>query len=175
VDTFFLHCLVEELEQDIIGLRVNQILQYSRDEFWIKFREKTSPLFISLNSQNPIIFLSPIFHSKTQLSPFSMTLSKYLDRSQVEKFSAIPLERILQFTFKHRNLKGAYERNHLYLELIPKASNAILTDEQNKIIVSFSYPPQRERSYSQRADYLLPEQDNKHNPFKIKQADLALC
>lgn len=171
MDTFFLQFLTEELRGQILGYRISQIMQHSRNEFQLKFREKARPFFISLNSQNPIIFLSQVPHTETHITPFSMALSKHLDGSQIEGLIAIPLERILQFTFKRRNLKGYFERNHLYLELIAKAANAILTNEQKKIIASFSYPSQRGRSYSQGADYILPAQENRYNPFDINKAE----
>jgi predicted ribosome quality control (RQC) complex YloA/Tae2 family protein len=172
MDTFSLQFLSKELAQSLLGKRINQILQYSRNDFLFKFREKLSPLFLSLDSRNPIIFLSDFHYSnKTHVTPFSTLLSKYLIDSRISDFKNIPLERIVSITFNRRNITGATEIFHLYIELIPKAANAVFTDEDKKILSSFSYPSQQGRSYTQGEQYLLPKQKNKYNPFKINKDD----
>ncbi len=172
MDTFSLHFLTKELNQSLLGKRINQLVQYSRYDFLFKFREKVSPLFLSLDSRNPIIFLSDFHYSnKTHVTPFSTLLSKYLIDSQISDFKNIPLERIVSITFNRRNITGATEIFHLFIELIPKAANAVFIDENKKILSSFSFPPQRDRSYTQGEQYLLPKQKNKYNPFKISKDD----
>ena len=135
MDTFFIQYLVKELSNNLISKRINQILQYSRNDFLFKFREKTTPLFLSLNPQKPIIFASEISHPrKKHETPFSAVLSKYLIDSQIEDVSTIPLERIIVINFSRRDIKGTIEKYHLFIELIPKAANAVLTDEQKVIL-----------------------------------------
>lgn len=172
MDTFSLYFLAKELKQLLLGKKINQVLQYSRNDFLFKFREKVNPLFLSLNSQNPIVFVSGLTYSrKTQITPFSTLLSKYLIDSQISDFKNIPLERIVAITFNRRNITGAPEIYHLFIELIPKAANAVFADENKKILSSFSYPNQQGRSYTQGEHYLFPKQKDKHNPFKISKDD----
>jgi predicted ribosome quality control (RQC) complex YloA/Tae2 family protein len=172
MDTFSLQFLTKELNQSLLGKRINQLVQYSRYNFLFKFREKLSPLFLSLDSQNPIMFLSDFHYSnKTHVTPFSTLLSKYLIDSQISDFKNIPLERIVSITFNRRNITGTTEIFYLFIELIPKAANAVFTDESKKILSSFSFPPQHGRSYTQGEHYLLPKQQNKYNPFKISKED----
>ncbi|MCE2439552.1 MAG: NFACT family protein [Candidatus Latescibacteria bacterium] len=91
--------------------------------------------------------------------------------------SQIPLERVLSFTLCKRDRLGGERRYRMYVELIHRYSNVILTSESDQRILGVlrraGEKTNRHRRILPGATYRLPPEQDRILPHKLAPADLA--
>lgn len=171
-DGLFTHQMIEEISF-LETARINKITQ--PDQY-------TVILTIRANRKNQKLMLSihPNFArmqiTNNQLdNPFEppmflRVLRKHIEGGIVEHIEQMGNDRIVHFTINNTDEIGDRIKRHLYLEIMGKHSNIILTDDNNKILDSFKHltpNTNSARTLMPGFNYEFPPTDKKTNPFTV--------
>ncbi len=119
------------------GQRIGKIIQYGKDVFSFAF-QKAGRLVMSLDNQNPCLFMGLEDSGKTSLStPASMMLRKKLSGAEFLGASLINEDRVIALSFIALNDIFQEEKLSLVLELIPTKANMALLDENSRVLLAF--------------------------------------
>lgn len=181
-DAFTLRFVAAELNDKLKGGKISRIIQPSKDEllFLIYTRFGTLKLTIDLSAK----FCRASLGEKREKEPpavapnFCMLLRKHLQNAEILNVSQAGFERVLQFDFKCFSEFEITEMR-LYLEIMGKYSNAVLT--KDGIIVgalkSTSLETAKRVTFT-GATYRLPDRQDKAdptNPIELKAAFENKC
>ena len=138
-DGMMIHHLCEEIESKIIDGRIDKIHQPERDELSIGIRSSSGShnLFISVDSSIPYFTLNSLKKENPMQPPmFCMLLRKHLSGGKIISFKQIGYERVVVLTIESKNDFGELEEKKVFIEIMGKHSNIILTKEDFTIIDS---------------------------------------
>lgn len=136
-DGFLMHRVIERLEEELIHGKINRIYQVSKYEllFQIRANRKNVKLLISCHpSYARINLTNEDYPTPATPSQLTMTLRKHLEGSFIKGIRQVGYERICEIDFLGRNELGDDVMYCLYVEIMGKHSNIILTKE-NKTVV----------------------------------------
>ena len=131
-DAFTLKVLCNELNQKLVGGKINKIVQVDNDNvlFTIYANKTTSKLLISVNPSMPRIGLTNKEYPAPLTAPnFCMLLRKHLLAGTIEDISLIDFDRIVKIDIAPSNELFDLEKKTLYVELMGRYSNLILTQK----------------------------------------------
>ena len=138
---FDVKCLAavrEELQEQIIGMKIEKIQQPSRDMLILTLRGKPSRshrLLISAGSGDTRVHLTTHNFENPQAPPmFCMLLRKHLSGAKITGITQPPAERILEITFLTSNAIGMESEKRLLLEMFGRTPNIVLIDSEGIII-----------------------------------------
>ena len=130
--------VVTELNSSLKGAKVNKVLQPNKNEIVLDLYSKDGGKY------NLLISVLPEgcrLHLTTHLKPnpanpfnFCMLLRKYLIGSKILEVSNYDLERTIEIKFEARNELNDLVKRRLYVEIMSRQSNIVLTNENNIII-----------------------------------------
>ena len=130
--------VVTELNKNLKGAKVNKILQPNKNEVVLCLYSKDGEKYNILISVLPEACR---LHLTTHLKPnpsnpfnFCMLLRKYLIGSKILEVSNYDLERTIEIKFEARNELNDLVKRRLYIEIMSRQSNIVLTNENNTII-----------------------------------------
>lgn len=135
-DAFTLKYLCDELNSAFSGGKINRIVCPDNDEviFTIFTGKKTQKLFISVNPGSPRISIEESEkESPLTASNFCMLLRKHLASATIENISLVGFDRIVKISLLASNEFVNAEEKTLYVELMGRYSNVILTKD-NKVL-----------------------------------------
>jgi predicted ribosome quality control (RQC) complex YloA/Tae2 family protein len=138
-DGMFMHHLCKEIAPKLVDGRIDKIHQPEKDELTlsIKGRSGTQTLFISVDSSIPHFTLTTQKKENPQQPPmFCMLLRKHLVGGRILAFKQFGFERVVELDVESRNDFGELETKKLFIEIMGKHSNIILTREDNTIVDS---------------------------------------
>ncbi|MDY6915581.1 MAG: NFACT RNA binding domain-containing protein [Candidatus Cloacimonadota bacterium] len=146
-------------EQVKLGNKRIKDLQRFEDQYVLFFVKKKNILQINLGNDGGFCFFT-----QKQMLPFQKdnTLNKFLEilkDTQPEKVSIDNQDRILKFEFSKIDIYNRENRYFLFLELIPRYQNIILTDGNEKILEcrrKISYAENRTRQILPGLKYEKP-------------------
>ena len=130
--------VVTELNKVLKGAKVNKVLQPNKNEIVLDLYSKDGGkynLLISVLPEGCRLHLTT--HLKSNPSnPFNfcMLLRKYLVGSKILEVSNYDLERTIEIKFEARNELNDLVKRRLYVEIMNRQSNIVLTNENNVII-----------------------------------------
>lgn len=136
-DGMFLYLLSHELEQKIIGARVDRIHQPTREEVIIALRWKggSGKLLLSANAGGARIHFTEAAPENPKQPPmFCMLLRKHLGSARLIRLEQEGMDRTLRLVFESVNELGDLVELTLILEIMGRHSNIILVDQNGKII-----------------------------------------
>ncbi len=168
-DGFFIHFLKNELEEKLVGCRVEKIHQPSKNELTLHLRSRGGAykLFLSASSDSPRIHITQSPPENPANPPMlCMLFRKHLTSALITGIEQSELDRTLFIDFDATNEIGDRVRLRLCLELMHKHSNIILIGENNRIIDSVKRIDFTQSSYRQilpGAEYVLPPAQDKIN------------
>lgn len=139
LDGAFLRHIKKELEEKLIGARVDKIHQPSREELVVAFRTRESAykvLFSARANSARVHFTSISLENPKQPPMLCMLLRKKLSGAKLTAIRQPGLERLLHFDFDALNELGDHVTLTLTVEIMGRYSNIILTGEDGKIIDS---------------------------------------
>lgn len=139
LDGAFLRHIKKELEEKLIGARVDKIHQPSREELVVAFRTRESAykvLFSARANSARVHFTSISLENPKQPPMLCMLLRKKLSGAKLTAVRQPGLERLLHFDFDALNELGDHVTLTLTVEIMGRYSNIILTGEDGKIIDS---------------------------------------
>lgn len=138
LDGAFLHHIKSELEDKLIGGRVDKVYQPSRDEIVLAIRTRSSGAYKVLLSARPDtarIHITKINLENPKQPPMlCMLLRKRLQGGRLVSIEQIELERAIRFNFDCVNELGDRVNLSLVCEIMGKYSNIILVNEEEKIV-----------------------------------------
>ncbi len=177
-DGIMMTMVKKELKRDLLGAKVNQIYQPARDELVFSFRthEGVKKLLIRL-SDSPRVHISACSIENPPVPPMMcMLLRKRLGGSRLSDVVQPKNERVLSLYFDALNEIGDREQLRLYIEIMGRYSNAILTDGEDNVIDSIKridFSESQERVLLPKMPYELPPMQDK---LCIEEADVpAIC
>ncbi|HXL02847.1 MAG TPA: NFACT family protein [Candidatus Atribacteria bacterium] len=177
-----LRFLIEEIEKEIKGARIQRVFTTTRKETWLEvysFQEEKS-LVISLHPQVSFIFTTSCREAqKEKPDNWQQLLNKYLVGGKIISLAQVGWDRVVRIEIKNPHL---FEEGNLYLfvELTGRNTNAILTDQSEPPHILGVYRRVDEEQNRFRVllpgeKYSLPPQKDKISPlFFLEEKDLSL-
>lgn len=177
-DGIVTNSVVYELNEKILGGKVDKIYQQEADEILLSIRNNgiNYKLLLSASSNNPRIYLTE--HSKENPSSppmFCMLLRKHLAGGKILNIEQYEMDRIVFIDISSRDELGEFSEKRLIIEIMGKHSNIILIDkDSSKIIDSVKRVPEhisRVRQIYPGLIYDNPPIGDKINPLKSNKED----
>lgn len=180
LDGLIIHYLVEELNEALLGGRINKIIQPNQSDIILQIRQKQNEqLLLSLAYTAPRLYLTK---AKISAPPnpyqFCMALRKYLERGLIKKISQIGNDRIIIIDIEAHNEMGDLVIYHLICEITGRSSNLILTTSDFIIIdlLRKHFPDNiaTSRIMIPKAKYQIPSRSDMLNPFEVNNDEFDL-
>lgn len=171
-DGIMLSRVVENLESQLLRGRINKIYQISQYEllFHMRANSKNVKFLMSIHPMYARMQLTSLsFPTPSSPNAFTMLLRKHLEGAYLESICQIELDRIVDMTFVGTNELKDKVKFHVYIEIMGKHSNVIITHDNHKIIdclKRISPAMNSQRILQPGAIYQFPPMIEKKNPFK---------
>ena len=169
-----------EMSDVLLGSRVSQIYQPARDELVFSFRTQEGPRKVLIRlSDSPRVHLSTCSIENPPVPPMlCMLLRKRLGGARLDDITQPKNERVLCLHFEAVNEIGDREKLRLYIEIMGRYSNAVLTDGEDRVIDTvrrIDFSTSEERVLLPKLPYELPAMQDKlcieeHEPEEIASA-----
>lgn len=140
-DHYIVSSLVEEIRDQLLGLRVQKIWSVDQTTFLLRFKS-TAFLYINLSPQKSHArILTSRYETQDLPQPFLLALRKTLEGAKFLSIDQVKEDRTLCLSFQGRTV--TYDRvvYKLYLEFMGRHSNAIITEEDNTILYAYKATP----------------------------------
>lgn len=137
LDGAFLRHIKQELEDALLGFRVEKIYQPAKDEIVLSMRGQggAQKLLMSAKADSPRVHLTGFAPENPQTPPMlCMLLRKRLAGAKLRAIRQPQLERLLMFDFDATDELGDRVSLTLAVEIMGKYSNVILIDDTDIII-----------------------------------------
>lgn len=173
LDGFVISNIINELNENLIGGKIDKVYQPEKDEIILQIRNKgrQHKLLLTANASNPRIHFTNISKENPITAPlFCMVLRKYLVSGKIIKIFQPEFERIVKIEIESINELGDYSIKTLVFEIMGKHSNIILIDDKNNILESIkhiSHDKSSVREVLPNRLYSYPPSKNKKNPLNI--------
>lgn len=136
-DGFITKSVITELKNTIIGAKVNKVFEPTKNDVVLSLYNNGNNYLLDLCA-NPE-FCRICLTSHTKQNPqnaynFCMLLRKYLVGGKITKISNYDLERTVEIQFECYNDLNDLVKRKLFVEIMSRQSNIILTNENNIII-----------------------------------------
>ena len=170
-DASVVRCLTKELNQKLLGARIDKIHQPQKDELYIVLRSMSGNyrLLISVNPSCPRINLTEQKYENPPQPPmFCMLLRKHLSSGKITEIEQIDFERIIIFHIESYDELSDLTTKKLIVEIMGKHSNIILVNKDGRIIDSvkrIDISTSSVRQVLPSLTYKLPPNDRK-NPLE---------
>ena len=161
---------VDELKQELLTGRITKIYQLSKYEmlFTIRQQRQNKKVLFSVHPTYARTQLTHLDYTHASEPPmFCMLMRKHLEGTIVTDIEQVNNDRIIKFTIMQKSEFGGDLTKYLYLEIMNKHSNFILTTADGKIIDCIKHIPplmNRHRTLQPSATYILPPAVDKINP-----------
>lgn len=167
-----------ELNDTLVGGRIDKIYQPEQDEILIHIRAKgqNHKLILSANASYPRIHLTGLSKENPMNPPvFCMLLRKHLLGGRIIKVEFYDYERIISLHVEAINEMGDTTYKKLLIEIMGKHSNIILLNDNDVIIDSIKHIDSdisRVREVMPARPYILPPGQDKENPETLNIDEL---
>ena len=133
--------VIAELQNILIGGKINKIYEPTKNEILINiYNRENYTLLLSANPDYCRINLATHTKPNPQNAPnFCMLLRKYLIGGKIIEISNYDLERTVQIKFECYNELNDLVIRKLFIQIMSRQSNIILTNENNIIIDSLKH------------------------------------
>ena len=160
----------QELNKELATGRITKIYQLSKYEmlFTIRQQRQNKRVLFSVHPTYARIQLTNLDYTHASEPPmFCMLMRKHLEGTIITAIEQVNNDRIIRFTITQRNEFGGDLTKYLYLEVMNKHSNFVLTTADSKIIDCIKHIPplmNRHRTLQPSATYILPPAVDKIDP-----------
>lgn len=134
--------VVKELNDTLIGCRINKIAQPEADELLLTIKGSCGQkrLFLSASASLPLIYLTETNKPSPMTAPgFCMLLRKHLQNGRIVSITQPGLERIIHMDIEHLDEMGDLCHKTLIIEIMGKHSNIIFCQPDGTIIDSIKH------------------------------------
>lgn len=136
-DGFITKAIISELNNTIIGGKINKVYEPTKNEIILSIYNNGENFLLELSS-NPescrICLTNYPKPNPQNAYNFCMLLRKYLTGGKIISISNYDLERTVKITFETYNELNDLVTRNLFIEIMSRQSNIILTNENNIII-----------------------------------------
>ncbi len=179
LDGIFLHCIKAELENQIIGAKVDRVYEPTREDIILSLRTRdrgNKKLLLCARANSPRVSLTEAAYENPQNPPMlCMLLRKRLGGATVTAVRQESCDRILYIDFLATNEMGEKENLTLAIEIMAQYSNVILMDDSLTIIDALKRVDYSKSSYRlvlPSVAYQLPPRQDKLNVFCTDKKDI---
>ena len=171
--------IVHDLNQTILGGKINKIAQPENDELILTIKNNRTQyrLFLSASASLPLIYLTGNNKPGPLTAPnFCMLLRKHIGSGKIISITQPGMERVIRFEIEHLNEMGDLCTKYLIVEIMGKHSNIIFTNDNEQIIDSIKHVSAHMSSVREvlpGRPYFIPATQAKADPFE-QTADI-LC
>ena len=164
---------VSSLKENLVAGRINKIYQLSNHEILMQIRAqgKNQRVLFSTHPSYGRVQITNLTYQYPEEPPmFCMFLRKHLEGGIIYNIEQINHDRIIKFTIRHLNELGDQMVKFLYLEIMGKHSNFIITDTTHRILETIKHISplmNRYRSLQPGATYILPPKQEKIDPYLV--------
>lgn len=137
LDAVCLRAVINELDKEVAGGRIDKIYQPDRDEIVISVRTAKGgkKLMVTSEPSAPRMHLIDANRENPAVPPmFCMLMRKHLQGAKISKISQPAMERMAVIELDTTDEMGVPVKRELVCELMGKYSNIILKDENGRII-----------------------------------------
>ena len=177
-DGIVTNSVVYELNEKLIGGRVDKIYQQEKDELLIYIRNKGANyrLLLSSSSNNPRFYLTNNSKQNPATPPmFCMILRKHLTGGTILNIEQFELDRIIFIDISSRDELGRDSVKRIVIEIMGRHSNIILIDKETSNIIDCAKrvyeDMSRVRQIFPGGTYELPPLQEKANPLNLKKEE----
>ena len=173
LDGAFLRFIKTELEEKLIGLRVEKVFQPNRDEIVVAFRGVSGAykVLMSARANSPRVNITQYPPENPQTPPMlCMLLRKRLTGAKLKEITQYQLERVIRFTFDATDELGDKIELSLIAEIMGKYSNVIFVDGSGNVIDALKrvdMTMSSQRLVLPGVEYRLPPPQDKLNPLEV--------
>ncbi len=128
--------LVYEINSSLRNRKLYEVSKY-KDTFYLSFYPGRKTLCFSLNPTFFRIHLCNNLQTTKELHPFLLILRKYITGATLQSAKQLNFDRVIELTFTTKLTPYTEKTFYLYIELIHRYSNAVLTDERGIILGTF--------------------------------------
>lgn len=139
LDSIAVSALKHELENLLVGARIDKVHQPEKDELTVSVRTFTDnyKLVICASPSNARIHFTDRFKDNPKTAPmFCMLLRKHIQGGKITEIRQPDFERIIEFVIQTRNELGDIVFKRLIVELTGRNANIVLCEENGNIIES---------------------------------------
>lgn len=171
--------MVKELNDTILGGKINKIAQPENDELMLTIKNQKTQyrLLISAGASLPLIYLTQTNKPSPMTAPnFCMLLRKHIGSGKFTRIYQPGLERIINFEVEHLNELGDLCKKTLIVEIMGKHSNIIFCNEEGMIIDSIKHVSLQMSSVREvlpGRDYFIPETQHKLDPILTNETQFT--
>lgn len=179
LDALYLSSVVEELNEKLLGAKIDKIYQPSRDEVLISMRtrEGNFRLLLSANPSHPRVHITSASYENPATPPmFCMLLRKHLAGGRFLEITQPPMERVIDFSLQCTDEFGDEVTKHLIIEIMGRNSNLILSGSDGRIIDCVrrvDYEMSEQRQVLPGLFYQLPPKQKKQNPATVSMEEIS--
>ena len=180
LDAIVLTALRRELTESLTGAKVDRIGMPEKDLLILSLRSReqgTARLLLSLRPGSARIHLTQqSFENPAQPPMFCMLLRKHLLGARITGFEQPEGERLIALRFDASDELNFHAERTLYLELMGKGVNLILTDEEGRILDCtrrLDYSDTARRALLPGLFYTLPPAQPKPSFFRTEPEKFA--
>lgn len=169
--------VVKEL-QPLVGGRINKVHQPYALDLMIQVRSnrQSVSLLVSANAMYARLQLTDTPIKNPQEPPmFCMILRKHIEGGFITAIEQVGRDRVIVFSVRSRNELGDEENKRVYIELMGRHSNVVLTNEDGKILDAIKHLPPSQNTYRTimpGSEYILPPAQEKSDPLTEREAGL---
>ena len=165
--------IVHDLNQTILGGKINKIAQPENDELILTIKNNRTQyrLFLSASASLPLIYLTGNNKPGPLTAPnFCMLLRKHIGSGKIISITQPGMERVIRFEIEHLNEMGDLCTKYLIVEIMGKHSNIIFTNDNEQIIDSIKHVSAHMSSVREvlpGRPYFIPATQAKADPFDL--------
>ena len=137
LDAAMLYVTAKELEERLVGARVEKLYMPTRDEvlFLLRTPQGNQKMLVSARSGSARVHITTEeFENPATPPSFCMLLRKYLGSGRITGIRAVDSERIILMTFDSLNEMGDRVEITASLEMMGRYSNFVLVNAEGRII-----------------------------------------
>ena len=141
--------VISELNKVLIGAKINKVLEPNKNEIILEVYNNGEKYFLqlSINPESCRIGLTSHLKANPQNAyNFCMLLRKYLIGTRIVSITNYDLERTVEIKFEGYNELNDLVKRKLYVEIMSRQSNIILTNEKEIIIDTLKHLDNNNRS-----------------------------
>jgi len=172
-DACFLAGIVHELNQTIVGAKVEKVQQPEKDEIVLQLHRGREDYRLSLSAgaNCPRMNLTGLLKENPKAAPmFCMLLRKHLVGAKVLAVRQLGFERAAEIEFEAYDELGFATTKSLIAEIMGKFSNIIFCDADKKIISAIKivdFTTSQKRQVLPGMRYELPPAQDKRSPLTV--------
>jgi len=173
IDGLVLSNIVYELQENLIGGKIDKINQPEKDEliFSIRCNKVNHKLLLTTEASNPRIHLTNIVKENPMTPPaLCMLFRKHLVGGKIIDIKQINMDRVVVITIEHFDEMNDIRQKRIIIEIMGRHSNIILVNEDNLILESIKRVSSAMSSFREvfpGRSYSAPPGSNKMDPLTI--------